>query len=102
MKKWFNKNAVVTGSSSGIGLAILKELMKEGVNVIGLARRVEKFDSIIEDTKNCAGKLFVHQCDVSKPESVKSAFEWIEESVGAVDVLINCAGIFSIHNNSEQ
>lgn len=94
MEKWLNKNAVVTGSSSGIGLAILKELLKEGINVIGLVRHVEKFDSIIENVKNSAGKLLVHQCDVSNPHSVKNAFNWIEENVGAVDVLINCAGIF--------
>lgn len=94
MNKWRNKNAVVTGSSSGIGRAILKELIKHGVNVIGLARHIEKFQSVIEETRSQPSKLSVHQCDVSDPESVNEAFQWIAANVGAVDILINCAGIF--------
>lgn len=42
MDKWRGKIAVVSGGSSGIGKAILEELVKEGVNVVGLARRVER------------------------------------------------------------
>lgn len=94
MDKWCNKNAVVTGSSSGIGLAILRQLVREGVNVIGLARNAEKFQPIIEEMKKAPGKIHVHQCDVSDADSVREAFQWIDKHVGTVDVLINCAGIF--------
>lgn len=93
MDKWQGKNAVVTGSSSGIGLSILNELLQQGVNVIGLARNVEKFITP-PVTQNHFGKLLTRQCDVSDQYSVKEAFEWIETNVGAVDVLVNCAGIF--------
>lgn len=42
MDKWEGKVAVVTGASAGIGLAIASELVRQGMTVIGLARREEK------------------------------------------------------------
>lgn len=51
MDKWRGKNAVVTGASAGIGKAIVKELSKEGVNVVGLARRVERVQVRIKKIK---------------------------------------------------
>jgi 3-oxoacyl-ACP reductase-like protein len=44
MEKWIGKTAVVTGASAGIGIAIVKSLVQHGVNVVGLARRVERVE----------------------------------------------------------
>ena len=46
MDRWVGKVAVVTGASSGIGLATVKFLVKEGMIVVGLARRKEKMEVI--------------------------------------------------------
>jgi NADP+-dependent farnesol dehydrogenase len=44
MQRWAGRVAMVTGASSGIGAAITKELVKKGLKVIGMARRVENIE----------------------------------------------------------
>lgn len=93
MDKWNGKVAVVTGASSGIGAAIVKDLAQNGLTVIGLARRSEKVDEIAEEMKNAPGKIYSHKCDVGDLNSVKETFKWIEEKFQKIHILINNAGI---------
>ncbi|XP_014208950.1 farnesol dehydrogenase [Copidosoma floridanum] len=91
MNRWSGKVAVVTGASSGIGLETAKFLVQSGVTVIGLARRRILME---EGTKNFEGKgnFYIKECDVSREASVDNVFDWIKNTFGTVNILINNAG----------
>lgn len=93
MEKWIGKTAVVTGASAGIGAAIVKDLANAGVNVVALARRVEKLEELKKSLKNAPGKVMTFSCDVSDIKSVVAAFAFVEKTFGGTDILVNNAGI---------
>ena len=93
MEKWQGKIAVVTGASAGIGAAIVRDLAKAGINVIALARRIEKLEALKDELKGAPGKVTALRCDVSNKASVEATFKTIEERFGVVNILINNAGV---------
>ncbi|XP_055843429.1 farnesol dehydrogenase-like [Episyrphus balteatus] len=94
MERWQNRVAIVTGASSGIGAAIVKDLVKAGLKVVGLARRVERIEGLKASlSAEQQKRLFSVQCDVTSEISVNQAFDWIIEKLGGVDILVNNAGI---------
>ncbi|XP_003705303.2 farnesol dehydrogenase [Megachile rotundata] len=91
MDRWNGKVAIVTGASSGIGEATAAALVKKGVKVVGLARRVEKLQEL--GKKLGKDKFYPIQCDVRKEEDILKAFQWTEKELGGVDILVNNAGV---------
>jgi len=93
MEKWVGKIAVVTGASAGIGAEIVRDLARNGINVIGLARRAERVEELSNELGETSGKIFAYKCDVSDLNSIKEAFKWIQEKFGFIHILINNAGV---------
>lgn len=87
-----NKVVLVTGGSSGIGLAIAKALAKEGCRVAITGRDVEKLQRAAESSQGKMALLW-HPCDVADRQAVGQLFAWVEKVLGPVDILINSAGI---------
>jgi NAD(P)-dependent dehydrogenase (short-subunit alcohol dehydrogenase family) len=87
------KVAIVTGASSGLGVAFAEGFAEAGADVAVCARRVER----LEDTKarvEAAGRrCAVVQADVSKPEDCARVVEQTVAELGRVDALVNNAGI---------
>ncbi|XP_073828248.1 farnesol dehydrogenase-like [Musca autumnalis] len=93
MERWHNKVAVVTGASSGIGAAIAKDLIENGLQVVGLARRLERVEAIRKQLPTKMQRnLTALPCDVSNLESVNKAFDQIIAKFGSIDILVNNAG----------
>ncbi|KAL2748335.1 dehydrogenase/reductase SDR family member 11-like [Vespula maculifrons] len=93
MERWVGKVAAVTGASAGIGAAIARQLVTNGMTVAGLARRTDKIEELASSLEGAPGKLHAIECDVTKEESTTAAFSWIEENLGSLDLMINNAGI---------
>lgn len=93
LNRWKGKVAIVTGASAGIGASIVGTLVEEGINVVGLARRVERVEEIAKSLNGKPGKLYAVQADISKEEDILKAFKWTTENVGPVSILINNAGV---------
>jgi 3-hydroxybutyrate dehydrogenase len=90
-----SRTAVVTGSTSGIGLGYARALAKEGVNVMingfGDKAAIEKERTGIE--KDFGVKALYSPADMTKPEEIAKMIADAEKAFGAVDILISNAGI---------
>jgi NADP+-dependent farnesol dehydrogenase len=98
MDRWRGKVAIVTGASAGIGAAIAEQLVEEGLQVVGLARRVERVEEIAKKLQGKKGKLHAVKADISKEEDILKAFKWTSDNLGPVHILVNNAGIIQETN----
>ncbi|UCH61005.1 MAG: SDR family oxidoreductase [Anaerolineales bacterium] len=102
MEQLMGKVAIITGSGSGIGRGIAKELAKHGTRVIVCGRRKEKIDETVEQIWSGGGGAIAVEADVSQPVDVDHVIKTTLESYEKVDILINNAGVSgggSIHNH---
>ena len=91
MNRWNGKVAIVTGASSGIGEATAEALVKHGIKVVGLARRVDRLKDLA--TKLGKDKFYPIQCDLRKEDDILKALKWVEKELGGADILVNNAGV---------
>ena len=89
------KVAVVTGASKGIGAGIAKALAKAGAAVVvNYSSSKEGADRTVAEIAAKGGKALAVQGDVSKAADVQRLFKETKKAFGALDVLVNNAGIF--------
>ena len=85
------KYILVTGGSNGIGRELVNSLISEGVYVGVLDINKSAFIEIEKSSK----KVFCFECDITKPSAVEKSVEKFYEMHGAIDVLVNNAGVAS-------
>ena len=88
-----NHTVIVTGASSGIGLALAKAYLERGYNVVGNARTLERLQSAALQLGNPPNFLLVPG-DIAKAATAAALFDKAITAFGKVDILINNAGIF--------
>src|SRR5437773_90375 len=88
-----DKVAVVTGASSGLGVAFAKALAEAGADLVLAARRAERLEQTRQLVEERGRRAIAVAADVSRPEDAQAVVNAATEEFGRVDVLVNNAGI---------
>ncbi|HYK47914.1 MAG TPA: SDR family oxidoreductase [Parafilimonas sp.] len=98
-----DKVVVVTGGSSGIGLALAKQFAQQHARLILIARDEEKLQAAkIIAEKNGAASVFPISIDITDNAAVIATIKKIAEQFEKIDVVINCAGIMTCGRFKDQ
>src|ERR1700678_4552541 len=93
-KKLSGKVAIVTGASKGIGAAIAKHLAAEGAAVVvNYASSKEGAERVVAEIVSQGGEAVAVQANVAKKAEILRLFAETRKAFGALDVLVNNAGI---------
>jgi 3-hydroxybutyrate dehydrogenase len=91
MSQLKGKTALITGSTSGIGLAMAIGLAKQGVNI--MVNGFGEKDAAIAAIKAHGVEVDYHGADMSKPAEIEDLIAQTEKRFGSLDILVNNAGI---------
>jgi NAD(P)-dependent dehydrogenase (short-subunit alcohol dehydrogenase family) len=86
------RRALVTGGSKGIGAAIARELVDEGVSVAICARHEDEVLAAAEELRSDGAVVHAQRADVTDPEQVRDFVARSAEALGGIDFLVNNAG----------
>lgn len=92
-----NKTLLITGTTRGIGKALLPGLMEQGLNLILLSRNLERMRAIREELGASESQMQLYECDLSQPETVVSTAQAILESGASLDAILHNAAIDPRH-----
>lgn len=87
------RGAVVTGGGRGIGAAVARALAGEGARVVVAARSAAEVESVAREIEASGGAAWHAGADVTDPESVAALASEATRRLGAVEILVTCAGV---------
>ena len=85
--------ALVTGANRGIGLEVCRQLAEQGDFVILTSRSTDKGQQAIKKLGYSQSQMVYHQLAVDEQSSVDKIADWVKNTYGRLDVLINNAGV---------
>ena len=95
-KDYEGKVAVVTGASAGLGRRLALDLSSVGAIVVGVARREERLQVLVEKMRTNRAESSYRVCDLSEAASFVDLLARLEEEYGRIDILANVAGVGGI------
>jgi 3-oxoacyl-[acyl-carrier protein] reductase len=87
------KVAMVTGSSSGLGVRFAEVLAENGASVVLVARRADRLTALKSRIEKAGGKAIAAEADVRDRAAMAAAFDMAEKNFGTVTILVNNAGV---------
>jgi short-subunit dehydrogenase len=91
-----NRLVVVTGGSRGLGLVLARHLARQDAALVICARDDTELANAEEELRDVAPYVAAYSCDLTQPEEITELFNRIRREIGAVDVLINNAGVIQV------
>lgn len=93
LKSLAEQTIVVTGGSSGIGLATARMVAQRGANVVIIARNQEGLDKAAQEVRAAGGRCDTISADVGSRDEVRAAVEQVIERHGGFDTWVSNAGV---------
>jgi uncharacterized oxidoreductase len=90
--KYNNQKVLITGGSSGIGLALAKKFIENNNTVIIIGRNLSKLEKVKVENP----KIHIFQIDVTDDAEVRMLVDDIDEKFDGIDILVNNAGIMNL------
>jgi short-subunit dehydrogenase len=91
-----DKTVLITGGSRGLGLVMAREFAREGARLVLCARDEQELDQARLDVESFGAEVMVTPCDVTSQQDVKAMIAAVYTRFGAVDVLVNNAGVIQV------
>lgn len=88
-----NKTAVITGASSGMGRDMVRLFVREGANVVAVARREGRLAELQDSLRDGPGRMEIYAGDVSRREVNEGMIDFALKTFCRLDVLVNNAGV---------
>jgi NAD(P)-dependent dehydrogenase (short-subunit alcohol dehydrogenase family) len=100
-----NKAGVITGATSGLGLAVLREMAREGASLVAVGRDVTRGAEIERRLRSTGARVVFHQGDVTREEDILAAVQRCVTDFGRLDIMHNNAAYLvtkELHETTNQ
>jgi NAD(P)-dependent dehydrogenase (short-subunit alcohol dehydrogenase family) len=91
-----DKTILITGGGGGIGRVMAQAFVREGARVLICGRDRKRLESVAQEIQAPQGQLFYLTADVTKNEDLNRLVQWIDQTWGRLDVLVNNAGVLGL------